>query len=344
MQPVPKLEIVEPEKINVPALLFARERIEFVLDERDEHEIQLQHSPATAPTGPAFFELGLFAMFCMIHRTIVGDRRMKLKHRIACYDVGEGPFSRATVPMNDSERQFVLLTLAGRDAASFLQGYVTADIDAIAPAHALPTAFTDIKGRVTASGWLWGTADHVRILLHASVAQSQKADLAKYLMFSKAEWLDDGIARFVRADDPDAAVSLPPTEFAIAVDHTDRAAGDDTFYRGCVEAGMIVVTEAIAGRFLPQSLGLTAVDAVSFNKGCYLGQEIVARAEHRGRIKVGLARFTTPATPLATGAALFVDEKNVGTVLASTQNLTLAATRHDGPQQTADGLVLEIER
>ena len=241
--------------------------------------------------------------------------------------------------MTDNERQFTVLTLAGRDAASFLQGYVTTDVDAIASTHALPTAFTDIKGRVTASGWLWGAADRVRLLLHESVVESQKADLAKYLMFSKAEWLDDEIARFVGADDPDAAVALPPTKFAVG---TDRAIGHDAFYRGCVEAGMIVVTDAVAGRFLPQSLGLTAVDAVSFNKGCYLGQEIVARAEHRGRVKVGLARLTTPETPLSTGAALFVGEKNVGTVLASTPDFTLAATRHDGPQQTDDGLVLEI--
>lgn len=243
--------------------------------------------------------------------------------------------------MTDAERQFKVLTLAGRDAASFLQGYVTADVDRLAPTQALPTAFTDIKGRVTSSGWLWGTADRVSILVHESVVESQKADLAKYLMFSKADWLDDETAYFVAADDLGTSASLTPTAFAIAAGSTATAVSHDVFYRGCVEAGMIVVTDAIAGRFLPQSLGLTAVDAVSFSKGCYLGQEIVARAEHRGRVKVGLARFTTPAAPLATGTALFNDEKNVGTVLASTDELTLAATRHEGAQQTEDGVTLE---
>ena len=104
---------------------------------------------------------------------------------------------------------------------------------------------------------------------------------------------------------------------------------------------MLIVTAAMAGKFLPQSLGLTDIAAVSFSKGCYLGQEIVARAEHRGQVKIAFSRFASPSEPPPTGSALYVNERNVGTVLASTSEITLAATRHAGAQRTEDGTTLE---
>jgi folate-binding protein YgfZ len=59
----------------------------------------------------------------------------------------------------------------------------------------------------------------------------------------------------------------------------------------CIDAGLVVVTEATAERFLPQMLGLVTLDAVDFDKGCYLGQEVVARAQHRGQVKRQLVRL-----------------------------------------------------
>ena len=241
--------------------------------------------------------------------------------------------------MTDRDHLFTTLSLTGVDAASFMQGYVTADLDEINDARAQPVALTDIKGRVTGSGWLWGTSDHINLIVHQSVAASIEADLAKYLLFSKSRWQDGVATSFVASPASTDAVALPPTPYATTTETSDVNHSD--VYRACVTTGMIIVTATIAGRFLPQSLGLTAINAVSFTKGCYLGQEIVARAEHRGQVKIGFGRFTTPDEPLATGTPLYDHEKSVGTVLASTTESTLVATRHTGPQHTEDGVVLE---
>ena len=71
-----------------------------------------------------------------------------------------------------------------------------------------------------------------------------------------------------------------------------------------IAAGAPQVYSATAGQFVAQMLNLDCIDAVSFTKGCYTGQEVIARAHYRGRVKRRMQRFETllPA-PLAAGDA-----------------------------------------
>ena len=72
-----------------------------------------------------------------------------------------------------------------------------------------------------------------------------------------------------------------------------------------VAAGLAQVYAATSEMFVAQMLNLDLVDAISFNKGCYTGQEVIARAHYRGRVKRRLQRFCTLApAALAPGDAL----------------------------------------
>ena len=77
-------------------------------------------------------------------------------------------------------------------------------------------------------------------------------------------------------------------------------------------------TPSTSGAFVPQMLNLDLLDAISFSKGCYTGQEIVARTQHLGRIKRRLGRYRVPAgvepAPLA---GLYRDGTKVAEVLMS---------------------------
>lgn len=191
------------------------------------------------------------------------------------------------------------LSLVGADAQSFMQGYVTSDLDALAEDTAVPTACCNIKGRVLANGWVAGRADAVHLFVHENVAEALAAHLAKYLVFAKCS-LERDARGFAIADAPAAgAIALEPFGAFLTPAGEDGCPALD---RRCIDAGFGIVSAPLAEKFLPQMLGLADIGAVSFAKGCYLGQEVVARAQHLGEVKRRLARFRWRGALPAAGA------------------------------------------
>ena len=84
-----------------------------------------------------------------------------------------------------------VLTFSGADASSFLQGYLTCDTDELVTHAALPGAFTNLKGRVVANGWVWGNSNEVQVLVSTSLGEKLGEFLKPYLNFSRTK-LDIG--------------------------------------------------------------------------------------------------------------------------------------------------------
>ena len=87
-----------------------------------------------------------------------------------------------------------------------------------------------------------------------------------------------------------------------------------------IRQGMPLLHPETSGRFLPQELNLDKLDAVSFTKGCYPGQEIIARLRYRGAVKRRLCHaITDNPTRLQPGAGLLPDgkDRHIGTVINS---------------------------
>ena len=104
----------------------------------------------------------------------------------------------------------------------------------------------------------------------------------------------------------------------------------------CIDAGFGLVSAPVCEKFLPQMLGLTDIGAVSFDKGCYLGQEVVARAQHRGEVKRRIRRFRyrgaapTPGTAtspsgIVVHARAASDDSGDALVVTGTQQSALSA-------------------
>ena len=198
------------------------------------------------------------------------------------------------------------LTLAGPDAETFLQGYLTCDVETLREGVGTPMAYCNIKGRVLANGWAHGRADRIELIVHASVADLLAAHLSKYLVFARSRFGPASLYRTLVAGEPQAAIELrPPGWFAVPAPDTDEAvhsgAGTD-LDRLCIGAGFAVVSAPVSERFLPQMLGLTDIGAVSFTKGCYLGQEVVARAQYRGEVKRRIRPFSFRGSKPEAGA------------------------------------------
>lgn len=240
--------------------------------------------------------------------------------------------------MAASIKHFAGLDFVGPDASTFLQGYLTADLELLQPQQGLPMALCNIKGRTVASGWAFGQPDHVRLIVHASVVPDIHGELGKYLLFAKSKLAEakDGL-RFAQEPLGPAAVALPETGYWL---HTGADESHDGFANACIEAGFVVVAKPVSQTFLPQMIGLTDVGAVSFSKGCYLGQEVVARAQHRGEVKRKLRRYRFESRPPIVGDDVVHDGTKVGTVTAVGAGVALACTRAGSSPATASGVSL----
>ena len=243
-----------------------------------------------------------------------------------------------------------LLRLAGPDACKFLQGQTTADFSKAQSLDVIPGAFCDVKGRVIADfRALLIDPENIVLCLTESLADLLLAHLTKYLMFSKAEltrisaspWgvtgcdahRDFGIDAVSNGKNRAIALSqgwLIPLESQISLLIVNENADIDASINdqsldhytatwralGCLR-GEARVTAATTGKYLPQDLSYDLAGWVSFDKGCYTGQEIIARLHWRGTPKRRLYQGTAMMPCAFEGAKLIssTDARAVGSVV-----------------------------
>ncbi|MEZ5558343.1 MAG: hypothetical protein R3E86_07345 [Pseudomonadales bacterium] len=253
-------------------------------------------------------------------------------------------------------QDLALLRFSGADAAGFLQGYLTCDTSRLAPGHLTATALCNIKGRVVANGWCCADGDTVLLLVHHSLAERVGVFLKPYLTFSRTRLENETERVLVIAaldhELPTAALRLDERRQLVLLTELDAAA---TLWRGhpqlstsawlaaLIDDRVPLVCAATSESFLPQMLELDRLGAVSFNKGCYLGQEVVARAQHRGQVKRRLRTLAWRGSPPVPGAELHSDDgRTQGTVLQSVATAAgsgtcLAVVQLDAPAALHEG-------
>lgn len=191
-------------------------------------------------------------------------------------------------------RDASVLQIHGGTAAEFLQGYLTCDTQRINTETATPMAICNIKGRVLASGWAIGlTEGGVALIVHTSLVHAVEAFLKPYLTFSQCTLADSDRYCITTTDSPvgvELIAGLYATLDRIQPGQTIDVSPEMTIK--LVAAHFAFVSAVVSERFLPQMLNLDDQGAVDFDKGCYLGQEIVARAEFRGAVKRKLTQFS----------------------------------------------------
>ena len=199
-------------------------------------------------------------------------------------------------------QEALTLVVEGAMAADFLQGYLTCDTLHLQADRTQPAAICNIKGRVIANGWVIALPDAVGLITHRSLFDVVAKFLAPYINFSKATLRQQPL--FVAVNYSDAKIRLfddvKVTLLESAPEELKDVSAD--LQQRLVADGHVFVSNEVSAEFLPQMLGLDKVGAVDFSKGCYLGQEIVARAQFRGAVKRTLQHFTWSDTPPQIGS------------------------------------------
>jgi len=183
-----------------------------------------------------------------------------------------------------SRNDLGVLHVRGGDARKFLQGQLSNDMAALGDTAFMLAGLHNPQGRVLALLRLAApAADHLVAVLPAELAAATAATLRRYVLRAKVtiEEAADGTAL------ADLAAQLPIAAALIAPGAQARD----------IAAGVPQVYAATSGQFVSQMLNLDCVGAISFEKGCYTGQEIIARTHYRGRMKRRMQRFSS-ATPL----------------------------------------------
>ena len=253
------------------------------------------------------------------------------------------------------------LTIKGRDALKFLQGYTTNDLDTLGSDGGLG-AMCNLKGRMLTSFRIAAIEDGFMLRMHRPLVPKTIDFLSRYIVFSKAAMCDvsdDYVAVGIDSDVRPSADAFGKTILsAIGLDNLFEAwlpaaasskvsiGHDETEWAFAeIAAGIAWVHEATTEAFLPQMFGYAEIGGISFDKGCYLGQEIVARMEYRGELKRHL-RHATTAGHASVGDEITDGGKGAGSVVASARrdNCThlLAVLRDDAGALTVHGESVDL--
>ena len=218
------------------------------------------------------------------------------------------------------ERAFV--RVAGPDAADYLQRLVSNDVAGLAVGDALPALLLTAKARVIAPLVVWRREEEDFLLLtEPSLGEPVRALLTRMRLRARCEIEpEEHVSVLVFDGDGGLPSELPGAVEVLDAD-LEPTVGPDELELRRIEAGVPRWGREIDDRILPAEAGLDATH-VSFSKGCYPGQEPVARLHYRGHPNRGLRVLELDEVP-PYDAELLHDGKAVGRV-------TSAARRGDG--------------
>jgi hypothetical protein len=259
-----------------------------------------------------------------------------------------------------------VVSATGEDAARFLQGQLTNDVEHLDADQLRLNGYCTPKGRLLATFRVWRDANGIHLLLPKELLHAVLKRLSMFVLRAKArlidtsaDWAADAVfghgaqerlrlAFDAAPDAPGQCVSVGdlriarlhgsprlPERFlllgpaASAPAWRQRLADVSAVETGAfwwseIDAGVPTVFAVTQEKFVPQMINFEVVGGVSFSKGCYPGQEVVARSQFRGKLKrrMQLAHGAEGATA---GADVFVEgeAEPVGTVV-------MAASSPDG--------------
>lgn len=243
-----------------------------------------------------------------------------------------------------------VIEITGDDASSFLQAQFTSDIDQLPDRHSQFSAWCNAAGRVIASFIITRTADRYYLILPVDILNAVCRRLKMYVLRARVSLVDmtdshhclgtympdtaTGLDELINWDyssikvpvpnDPARAILITaknevPSFLAGIAAHGIKITTDGQWLLQDIAAGIPWIYTQTSEQALPQELNLESLGGLSYNKGCYPGQEIIARLHFRGRQKRSLctAYIETAGPVPVTGAKLpgQTDTQSAGSIL-----------------------------
>ena len=252
-------------------------------------------------------------------------------------------------------KDYEFITVTGSDAAAFLQGQVTCDVEKLSRNKAVAGAMCNLKGRVIADFLLVLDGEDLVLRTQRGMAEIIKNTLAKYAIFSKVELSaetrfckilgamtdeDEEFLSRIIGETPEGFFDCHVNREAIAVRLPDNNSRlevwirDEKLFREWainpdankledwnkkdILRGIIHIKPQMSEEYTPQVLNYDLSGVIDFSKGCYTGQEIIARMHYRGNAKKRLSLLFSESSVKETSEVVqrFGEQKTLSKVLA----------------------------
>ncbi|MGA0129356.1 MAG: YgfZ/GcvT domain-containing protein [Burkholderiales bacterium] len=237
-----------------------------------------------------------------------------------------------------------IISVAGKDAESFLNSLLSCDVTQVKMNSAVQTGLCNAKGRLIAAPFLTKDTDAYRLVLPSDISEDCVKTLQKYKLRSKVDielagncaivgiihnhegqlinsehtWLGAMIneRRSIIYGDVKRIIGL------IEISQDLRPVSSQEWVLNEIRDYQAQISKPLQEIFIPQAIHLERNDGISFTKGCYPGQEIVARTKYLGTIKRQLYQFSREKPSIAGELITNIDGQNVGVVVSNAKNKT----------------------
>lgn len=248
---------------------------------------------------------------------------------------------------------------SGEDAATLLHNLLSSSIETLKPDEAVRSSLSTPKGRMLADFLVWRDGDDVLLQLAAELAPAIARKLSMFVLRAKAklveasgevaalglagprlgevlaalglalpeqamQTLDGEGIRVIRLDEGRAmliaASAAAPELWRKLIAAGARPAGPVAWRLLDIRAGIPQITAATQDEFVAQMINFELIGGVNFRKGCYTGQEIIARMQYQGTLKKRMYRARVAALPPAPGSDVFASdfgEQPAGKIVSS---------------------------
>jgi len=213
-----------------------------------------------------------------------------------------------------------VIQLTGEEKVNYLQGQITADVNQLTQNKALLASHCDFKGKVWSVFYTLLWQNSILLVTHKSVLEKSLSELNKYGVFAKVDitnqsdnWqITGGSGEVFEKATSELFDKLPTGDrnvisnaygLVMSVEQPEQrylvlqpnnaekklvlneSENNDLWEIADIKSGLGDIRETTINEYVPQMLNLQAMDAIDFEKGCYMGQEVVARTKYLGRNK-----------------------------------------------------------
>ena len=213
-----------------------------------------------------------------------------------------------------------IIQITGEERAKYLQGQITADINELNDNNALLACHCNFKGKTWSVFFTFAWQDSILLVTHNSVLKQSLSELNKYGVFAKVDISDqsdnwqitggsgdlfEGALKEIFGELPTSdrsvisnsnglvmSVECPEQRYLIIQPNNakkllscDISEDSVQWEIADIKAGLGDIRASTVDEYVPQMLNLQALNAIDFEKGCYMGQEVVARTKYLGRNK-----------------------------------------------------------
>jgi len=236
------------------------------------------------------------------------------------------------------------LSFSGSDAKEFLQGQMTQDINSISDQSYKMTSILNPKGRIIVTGLIKEFKGNIFFIISKDLSEDCVQWLSRYILRSDVKISieknyifglnNENQKQLFKYDENQqqlniSQISMDHSRYILLADDeaslknkSIKSINESEWILSDIKRGLPILSKESSEKYIPQMINLDLLEGISFSKGCYTGQEVVARVQHRGKIKQRMFHITTESNKceIEHQSEIMHENSKVGSLVNSIMN------------------------